>query len=120
MMTNNAFINAIDDHMIKEVTSTLSAYQKANILSAVRRDPASALYRMDACYVNWHDRNVNSGRSCIRDIPFLIQLIILNQIARNEFLMLCQINPYVSLDRFSVLPCSRKAVLPSIKIDGRL
>lgn len=85
MMTNNAFINVIDDHMIKEVTSTLSAYQKANILSAVRRDPASALYRMDACYVNWHDRNVNSGRSCIRDIPFLIQLIILNQIARNEF-----------------------------------
>lgn len=40
---------------------------------------------MDACYVSWHDRNVNSGRSCIRDIPFLIQLIILNQIARNEF-----------------------------------
>lgn len=85
MMTNNAFINAIDDHMIKEVTSTLSAYQKANILSAVRRDPASALYRMDICYMAWHDRNIESGRSFIRDVSFLIHITILNQIARNEF-----------------------------------
>ncbi len=85
MITNKALINAIDDYMVKEVTTTLAAYQKANKLNSVRRDPTSALYRMDACYANWHDRNVNSGRSCIRDIPFLIQLIILNQIVRNEF-----------------------------------
>lgn len=85
MMTNNAFINAIDDYMVKEVTTTLAAYQKANKLDSVRKDPASALYRMDACYANWHDRNVNSGRSCLRDIPFLIRIAILNQIARNEF-----------------------------------
>lgn len=85
MMTNNAFINVIDDHMVKEVTTTLAAYQKANKLNSVRRDPTSALYRMDICYTAWHDHNVKSGRSCIRDISFLIQLTILNRIARNEF-----------------------------------
>lgn len=85
MMTNNTFINAIDDHMVKEVTTTLSAYQKANKLYAVRSDPASALYCMDICYMAWHDRNIESGRSFIRDVSFLIHITILNQIARNEF-----------------------------------
>ncbi len=51
MMTNNTFINAIDDHVVKEVTTTLSVYQKANKLYAIRSDPASALYRMDICYM---------------------------------------------------------------------
>lgn len=85
MITNKSLVNLIDDRMVKEVTATLAAYQKANKLNSVRRDPASALYRMDICYTAWHDHNVESGRSCIRDIPFLIQLTILNRIARNEF-----------------------------------
>lgn len=85
MMTNNAFINAIDDYMVKEVTTTLAAYQKASKLNSVRNDPASALYRMDICYVAWHDHNVESGRSFIRDVPFLIHIAILNRMARNEF-----------------------------------
>ena len=85
MMTNKALINAIDDYMVKEVTTTLSAYQKMNKLDAARKDSTSALYRMDACYANWHDHNVESGRSFIRDVPFLIHIAILNRMARNEF-----------------------------------
>lgn len=85
MITNKSLVNLIDDRMVKEVTTTLVAYQKMNKLAITRRDPRSALYHMDACYTAWHDRNVKSGRSYLRDIPFLIQLIILNQIARNEF-----------------------------------
>ena len=85
MITNKALINAIDDYMVKEVTTTLAAYQKANKLNSVRRDPTSALYRMDICYMAWHDRNIESGRSFIRDVSFLIHITILNQIARNEF-----------------------------------
>lgn len=85
MMTNKALINAIDDHMVKKVTATLAAYQKTNRLNSTRRNSSSALYRMDACYVAWHDRNVESGRSFIRDVLFLIHIVILNRMARNEF-----------------------------------
>lgn len=85
MFTVRNMINVLDENLVHEVTNTLAAYQKANRLGSARRDPTSAIYRMDVCYETWRAHNLVAGRSITRDIPFFIRITILNSIARSDF-----------------------------------
>lgn len=85
MFTVKNMIDALEDNLVHEVTDTLAAYQKANRLDSARKDPASAIYRMDVCYEVWRAHNLAAGRSVTRDVPFFIHITVLNGIARSDF-----------------------------------
>lgn len=77
--------HTLEDNLLYEVTTTLNAYQKTNRLASTRKNPSSAIHRMDTCYEAWRAHNLVAGRSITRDVPFFIRITILNSIARSDF-----------------------------------
>ena len=77
--------HTLEDNLLYEVTNTLNAYQKANRLASARKNPSSAIHRMDTCYEAWRAHNLTTGRTVAGDVPFFIRIAILNSIARSDF-----------------------------------
>lgn len=85
MNTFKKAFHTLEDNLLYEVTATLKAYQKTNCLASARRNPSSAIYRMDVCYETWRAHNLTTGRTVTGDVPFFIRIAILNSIARSDF-----------------------------------
>ena len=85
MNTFKKAFNTLEDNLLYEVTTTLNAYQKANRLASARRNPSSAIHRMDIYYEAWRAHNLKAGRTVAGDVPFFIRITILNSIARSDF-----------------------------------